>query len=115
MQLEEGRPDHQRRRAPDCERLSMSVENLKNSLPEYAKDLKLNLSSIARTTVLNEQQLWGTLLATAAATKSASPLKEIASEAADNLPAEAEDRKSAVKGRSVAERVDLGGRRGMNK
>lgn len=60
----------------------MSVENLKNSLPEYAKDLKLNLSSIARTTVLNEQQLWGTLLATAAATKSASTLKEIASEAA---------------------------------
>ena len=67
----------------------MSVENLKNSLPEYAKDLKLNLSSIARTTVLNEQQLWGTLLATAAATKSASTLKEIASEAADNLSAEA--------------------------
>ena len=54
----------------------MSVENLKNSLPEYAKDLKLNLSSIARTTVLNEQQLWGTLLATAAATKSASTLKQ---------------------------------------
>ncbi|MGG7099394.1 carboxymuconolactone decarboxylase family protein [Rhodococcus sp. 24CO] len=67
----------------------MSVGNLKDSLPEYAKDLKLNLSSIARTTVLNEQQLWGTLLATAAATKSATTLKEIAAEAADNLSAEA--------------------------
>ncbi|GAA3182256.1 hypothetical protein GCM10020255_076820 [Rhodococcus baikonurensis] len=33
--------------------------------------------------------MWGTLLATAAATKSASTLKEIASEAADNLSAEA--------------------------
>ncbi|MFD4182987.1 carboxymuconolactone decarboxylase family protein [Rhodococcus sp. NPDC058514] len=67
----------------------MSVETLKNSLPEYAKDLKLNLSSIARTTVLTEQQLWGTLLATAAASKSATTLREIAEEAADNLSAEA--------------------------
>src|SRR5574340_517093 len=67
----------------------MSVDNLKNSLPEYAKDLKLNLSSIARSTVLNEQQLWGTLLATAAATKSATTLKEIAAEATDHLSAEA--------------------------
>ncbi|RVW03530.1 carboxymuconolactone decarboxylase family protein [Rhodococcus spongiicola] len=67
----------------------MSVENLKNSLPEYAKDLKLNLGSLARTTELNEQQLWGTFLACAAATRSASVLREIAEEAADVLSAEA--------------------------
>ncbi|ORI22696.1 carboxymuconolactone decarboxylase family protein [Rhodococcus sp. 1168] len=67
----------------------MSVENLKNALPEYAKDLKLNLSSIVRSTVLTEQQLWGTLLATAAATKSTTTLKEIAEEAADTLSADA--------------------------
>ena len=67
----------------------MTVENLKNSLPEYAKDLKLNLSSIARSTVLSEQQLWGTLLASAAATRSAVTLREIADEAADTLSAEA--------------------------
>jgi len=67
----------------------VTIENLKNSLPEYAKDLKLNLSSIARTTVLNEQQLWGTLLASAAAGRSATTLREIAAEAADNLSAEA--------------------------
>ena len=67
----------------------MSVDNLKNSLPEYAKDLKLNLSSIARSTVLNEQQLWGPLLATAAATRSATTLRELADEAADTLSAEA--------------------------
>src|ERR1700757_1096426 len=47
----------------------MSVENLKDALPEYAKDLKLNLGSITRSTVLNEEQLWGTLLASAAATR----------------------------------------------
>ncbi|WFN94499.1 carboxymuconolactone decarboxylase family protein [Gordonia sihwensis] len=67
----------------------MSIDNLKNALPEYAKDLKLNLSSISRTTVLNEEQLWGTLLATAAATRNATVLREIADEAADNLSAEA--------------------------
>lgn len=67
----------------------MSIENLKNSLPEYAKDLKLNLGSLARSTELTEQQLWGTFLASAAATKSATVLKEIAEEAADVLSAEA--------------------------
>ena len=67
----------------------MSIENLKNSVPEFAKDLKLNLSTLSRTTELNEQQLWGTLLASAAATKSATVLREIAEEAADNLSAEA--------------------------
>jgi alkyl hydroperoxide reductase subunit D len=67
----------------------MSVESLKAALPEYAKDLKLNLGSITRTAVLNEEQLWGTLLASAAATRNAQVLGEIASEAADNLSAEA--------------------------
>lgn len=67
----------------------MSIDNLKDALPEYAKDLKLNLSSISRTTVLNEQQLWGTLLATAAATRNEQLLSEISDEAADTLSAEA--------------------------
>jgi alkyl hydroperoxide reductase subunit D len=65
------------------------MESLKAALPEYAKDLKLNLGSITRTAVLNEEQLWGTLLASAAATRNAQVLGEIASEAADNLSAEA--------------------------
>jgi len=67
----------------------MSIDNLKEALPEYAKDLKLNLGSLARTTVLNDEQLWGTLLASAAATRNATVLREIADEAADNLSAEA--------------------------
>ncbi|SIR86443.1 alkyl hydroperoxide reductase [Williamsia sterculiae] len=67
----------------------MSIDNLKSALPEYAKDLKLNLGSIARTTVLKEDQLWGTLLASAAATRNARVLKEIGDEAADILSAEA--------------------------
>lgn len=67
----------------------MSVENLKNALPEYAKDLKLNLSSIARSAELDEEQLWGTLLACAAATRNTRVLAEIGAEAADLLSAEA--------------------------
>jgi len=67
----------------------MSVENLKAALPEFAKDLKLNLGSITRSTELNEQQLWGTLLAGAAATRNTQVLAEIGAEAGDMLSAEA--------------------------
>ena len=67
----------------------MSIENLKSALPDYAKDLKLNLGSISRTTVLNDERLWGTLLASAAATRNTQVLAEIGAEAADNLSAEA--------------------------
>ena len=67
----------------------MSIENLKAAVPEFAKDLKLNLGSISRTTVLDDEQLWGTLLACAAATRNGTVLAEVAAEAADNLSAEA--------------------------
>lgn len=67
----------------------MTIENLKNAIPEFAKDLKLNLGSISRTTELTDEQLWGSLLACAAATRNTQVLTEIAAEAADNLSAEA--------------------------
>ena len=67
----------------------MSVESLKEALPEHAKDLKLNLGSIVRSTVLSEQRLWGTILATAAATRSQKLLKEVSEDALDLLSAEA--------------------------
>lgn len=69
----------------------MSIDNLKSGLPEYAKDLKLNLGAITRSTALNEQQLWGALLACAAASKSAAVLSEISDEASSHLSAEAVD------------------------
>jgi lipoyl-dependent peroxiredoxin subunit D len=67
----------------------MTIETLKAALPEYAKDLKLNLGSIVRTTELDEEKLWGTLLASAAATRNTEVLTEIGTEAADILSAEA--------------------------
>jgi lipoyl-dependent peroxiredoxin subunit D len=67
----------------------MSIENLKALLPEYAKDLKLNLGSITRGTALDTEQLWGALLASAAATRNTQVLGAIGAEAADNLSVEA--------------------------
>ena len=67
----------------------MSVDNLKDALPEYAKDLKLNLGSITRSTELNDEQLWGTLLASAAATRNTQVLADIGADAAGILSAEA--------------------------
>lgn len=67
----------------------MGIENLKGALPEYAKDLKLNLGSITQTTALNQEQLWGTFLASAAAMRNTLVLAEIGAEAAGNLSPEA--------------------------
>ncbi len=43
----------------------MSIDALRDLLPSYAKDLSLNLSSLAGETVLTDQQKWGTFLASA--------------------------------------------------
>ena len=67
----------------------MSIENLKQSLPEYAKDQKLNLGTLTRSTEFNEEQLWGSLLAAAAATRNDTVLSEIMDEAKEHLSAEA--------------------------
>jgi alkyl hydroperoxide reductase subunit D len=50
----------------------MSLDALIDSLPPSAKDLKLNYSSLVRNnTELTAQQLWGTVVASALATRSA--------------------------------------------
>jgi alkyl hydroperoxide reductase subunit D len=43
----------------------MSLDALRATLPAYAKDLSLNLSSLSGETVLNEQQKWGCFVASA--------------------------------------------------
>jgi len=67
----------------------MSIENLRSALPSYAKYMNLNLSSLTRITSLSEQQLWGAILASAAATKVDSVVVEIAEEAKQHLSDEA--------------------------
>ncbi len=43
----------------------MSLDTLREALPAYAKDLSLNLSSLAGEDILNTQQKWGTFVASA--------------------------------------------------
>jgi alkyl hydroperoxide reductase subunit D len=43
----------------------MSLDALRETLPDYAKDLSLNLGSLAGETVLNDQQKWGCFVASA--------------------------------------------------
>ncbi|MGW4029910.1 alkyl hydroperoxide reductase [Streptomyces sp. NPDC004838] len=68
----------------------MSLDSLKSAVPDYAKDLKLNLGSvIGNNDKLTQQQLWGTVLATAIASRSAIVLRELEPEAKANLSPEA--------------------------
>ena len=72
----------------------MTIATLRSALPDWAKDLSLNLSTLTRTTALTEQQQWGALLAAAAATRNESVLVQVAEEARDHL--NYQDRKSVV-------------------
>ncbi|MDT0320992.1 carboxymuconolactone decarboxylase family protein [Streptomyces millisiae] len=67
----------------------MALDDLKSALPDYAKDLRLNLGSVTTTSQLSPQQLWGTLLACAVATRSPRVLRELEPEARGRLSAEA--------------------------
>ena len=48
----------------------MSIETLKSRLPDYAKDLRLNLSSLGTEAALTEQQRAGSFVASALASRS---------------------------------------------
>lgn len=67
----------------------MTFDDLKNALPEYAKDIKLNLSNLAAEETLNQQQLWGCFLACAMATRQAEVIAAIDSEASSMLSPDA--------------------------
>jgi alkyl hydroperoxide reductase subunit D len=67
----------------------MSLDAIKTALPGYAKDIKLNLGSTIGTSVLTEEQAWGTALACAVAARNPVVLREIANEAATRLKPEA--------------------------
>ena len=67
----------------------MSIEMLKGVIPEYAKDLKLNLGSLANEEELSEQQKWGCFLACALASRNETVTQMIAAEAMDYLSLEA--------------------------
>lgn len=67
----------------------MSLDTLKSRIPDYAKDIKLNLSTLAGEETLSKQQLWGTFLASALAGRNTTVIRDIAAEAAQHLSPEA--------------------------
>ncbi len=76
----------------------MSLDALIDSLPSSARDLKLNYSSLVRNnSELTAQQLWGTVVATAIATRSAALTAAVLEAAPTHLSAAAlEAAKSAA-------------------
>ncbi|MEV4820762.1 carboxymuconolactone decarboxylase family protein [Micromonospora sp. NPDC049274] len=65
----------------------MGLDAIKAALPEYAKDIKLNLGSTVGTSTLTPTQTWGTALACAVAARNPLVLREIAAEAVEHLGA----------------------------
>lgn len=59
----------------------MSIETLKNRMPEYAKDIKLNLGNVQTSTALTENQVMGAMLAAALASRNADVIAAVAAEA----------------------------------
>lgn len=74
----------------------MGIDTLKSQTPDYAKDIRLNLSNLAGDESLTSQQLWGCFLASALATGNAAVIKNIEEEAADNISSEALDAAKAA-------------------
>jgi alkyl hydroperoxide reductase subunit D len=67
----------------------MPLEQLLDTLPEYAKDLKLNMGSVLRQTELTEQQTWGAAVACAMASRNAVLRAAVLEEAAGHLTEQA--------------------------
>jgi alkyl hydroperoxide reductase subunit D len=75
----------------------VSLEQISNSIPDYAKDLRLNLSSGLAQTELTTQQIWGTAVATAHAARNPKLYSAICAEAEKHLSKQAlEGAKSAA-------------------
>ena len=65
----------------------MSLQALKDRLPDYAKDIKLNLGTLAAETVLNEKQRAGAFIASALGARNPEVAAAITAEFAPQLDA----------------------------
>jgi alkyl hydroperoxide reductase subunit D len=60
----------------------MSLETLIDSIPHYARDIRVNLGNVLKQTELTGQQLWGTAVASAIASRNDSVIRALETEAA---------------------------------
>jgi lipoyl-dependent peroxiredoxin subunit D len=69
--------------------MTMSLDALRGRIPDYAKDLRLNIGSLASEPGLTEQQRAGTFIASALASRNAEVSRALVAEFAPKLSAEA--------------------------
>ncbi len=67
----------------------MTIDELVSVIPDYAKDLRVNLPNVLRQEELTEQQAWGTAVACAMASRNADVIRTLASEARQRISPEA--------------------------
>ncbi|MGB4100724.1 MAG: carboxymuconolactone decarboxylase family protein [Alphaproteobacteria bacterium] len=67
----------------------MTIATLQEKIPDYARDIRLNLGALTTIATLNPQQLWGTIVAAAAATRNQALLHAVLNDAKPHLTAEA--------------------------
>jgi alkyl hydroperoxide reductase subunit D len=67
--------------------MTMSLQNLRDRLPEYAKDIKLNLGTLATEPVLSEKQRAGTFIAAALGARNPEVAAAVMAEFAPRLDA----------------------------
>jgi alkyl hydroperoxide reductase subunit D len=67
----------------------VELEQLLDSVPEYARDLKLNMGGVMRQPELTAQQAWGAAVACAVAARNAQLLESVLAEAAKHLTEQA--------------------------
>jgi lipoyl-dependent peroxiredoxin subunit D len=67
----------------------MTIDALKDSLPDYARDLKLNLSSLAQESLLSEQRRAGAFVACALAARNEATTRAVMASFAPQLSPEA--------------------------
>jgi alkyl hydroperoxide reductase subunit D len=65
------------------------MEELYGLFPDYARDLKLNLQNVLKQVELTEQQIWGTAVASAVASRNPQITTAVLKEAGAHLKAEA--------------------------
>jgi alkyl hydroperoxide reductase subunit D len=66
----------------------MSLETLLDTIPQYAKDIRINLGNVLKQTELTPSQLWGTAVACAVAARTPSVVRAIEGEAAQHISAD---------------------------
>ena len=69
----------------------MSIESIKDALPAFARDLKLNLSSVVAASELTPAQRWGAALSAAIAARNPELVAAIEADAAPHLDAAGRD------------------------